>query len=164
MGEFLEFWSGLFSTELWPARWNCGQWSSFHGWLFIISDIFIWLAYFLIPLVILSFVDHSKGLRYRPVFYWFCAFITLCGFSHMLDAIIFWFPMYRFAAVIRFLTAITSIITVYVLVKEMPKIVKDLVQQSEGESQGELKAKVLTLEDELTEAYKVISHLRDQNK
>lgn len=82
----------------------------------------------------------------------------------MLDAIIFWFPMYRFAALIRFLTAITSIITVYVLVKEMPKIVKDLVQQAEGESQEELKAKVLTLEDELTEAYKVIAHLRDQNK
>ena len=53
MQEILEFFGGLFATDLWPARWNCGVWSDFHGWLYIGSDIAIWAAYFLIPFVFL---------------------------------------------------------------------------------------------------------------
>jgi len=33
-----EFFRGLFETDRWPARWHCGYWSDFHGWLYIISE------------------------------------------------------------------------------------------------------------------------------
>jgi len=37
--------TGLFDTSGFPARWNCGVWSSELGWLHIYSDLAIWAAY-----------------------------------------------------------------------------------------------------------------------
>ena len=45
MNEMLEFFQNLFEISDWPPRWVCGKWSDFHGWLYIGSDIAIWLAY-----------------------------------------------------------------------------------------------------------------------
>src|SRR4051812_21278974 len=42
--QSLEFFSGIFDTDKWPQRWQCGEWTSFHGWLYIISDLIIWLS------------------------------------------------------------------------------------------------------------------------
>jgi two-component system, chemotaxis family, sensor kinase Cph1 len=55
MNQVIDFFNNLFSTSEWPARWHCGNWTDFHGWLYIISDLMIWLAYFLIPLIILRY-------------------------------------------------------------------------------------------------------------
>ncbi|WKZ61251.1 MAG: hypothetical protein QY309_07135 [Cyclobacteriaceae bacterium] len=49
MEQVTEFIVKLFEADDWPARWVCGNWSSFHGWLYITSNIVIWLAYFVIP-------------------------------------------------------------------------------------------------------------------
>ena len=60
MSQFYDFFSGLFATGKWPARWHCGQWSEFHGWLYILSDLVIWVAYFLIPYFIFDYM-RKKG-------------------------------------------------------------------------------------------------------
>ncbi len=122
MNQVNEFFNGLFSTSEWPARWNCGYWTSFHGWIYIISDILIWTAYFLIPLVILNYLNRKKAkLRYNNAYIYFAAFILLCGATHFLDAMMFWIPMYRFNAVVRFATALVSLATLYHLVKILPQ-------------------------------------------
>jgi hypothetical protein len=36
-------------------------WSDFHGWLYIISELMIWLAYFLIPLIMLNYIFRKKA-------------------------------------------------------------------------------------------------------
>jgi hypothetical protein len=51
MDQVLEFFRKLFDTADWPPRWHCGNWTGFHGWLYIISDLLIWSAYFAIPLL-----------------------------------------------------------------------------------------------------------------
>jgi two-component system, chemotaxis family, sensor kinase Cph1 len=51
MGEFFR---NLFDTDSWPPRWQCGTWTDFHGWLYIISDLLIWGSYFTIPLIIIN--------------------------------------------------------------------------------------------------------------
>ena len=122
MNQFYEFFSGLFSTSEWPPRWNCGYWSDFHGWLYIISDLLIWVAYFLIPLIILNYLNRKKAkLRYNSAYVYFAAFILLCGATHFLDAMMFWVPMYRFNTVVRFATAFVSLATLYHLVKILPR-------------------------------------------
>lgn len=125
MQGFWEFWEGLFATNRWPARWNCGYWSDFHGWLYIISDLLIWVAYSAIPLIILYFFEKKRaGLRFPKVYFLFAAFILLCGSTHFLDAMMFWVPMYRFNAVIRFATAVVSLATAYHLVRIIPQAFK----------------------------------------
>lgn len=123
MNQVTEFFSGIFSSREWPARWHCGYWSEFHGWLYIISDLMIWLAYFLIPIIIINYFTRKKEkIRYQKVYLLFAAFILLCGTTHFVDAVMFWLPMYRLNGLIRLLTGITSLLTVYYLVKALPQL------------------------------------------
>ena len=125
MDQLFEFLKGLFDTNLWPARWHCGQWTTFHGWLYIISDLMIWLAYFLIPVIILNYFSKRKSrLKFEKVYFLFAAFILLCGITHFLDAMMFWVPVYRFNALIRFITAGVSMMTVFYLIKILPEAFK----------------------------------------
>lgn len=124
MQDIIEFFSGLLETGNWPARWFCGIWSDFHGWLYIISDIGIWLAYFFIPVILIWFIKKRPDLPFLPVFWLFGAFIILCGVTHLLDAVIFWYPVYRLSALFRFFTAIVSFITVYALIRDLPKLLE----------------------------------------
>jgi two-component system, chemotaxis family, sensor kinase Cph1 len=122
MNQVIDFFNNLFSTSEWPARWHCGNWTDFHGWLYIISDLMIWLAYFLIPLIILRYFFKKKPtIRFQAAYLWFAAFILLCGTTHFLDAMMFWIPMYRVNALVRFLAGITSLLTVYYLIKVLPE-------------------------------------------
>src|SRR6478735_9163801 len=107
MNEIREFFSTLLRIDKWPARWHCGKWTDFHGWLYIISDLMIWAAYFLIPIVLLYFVfKRRETIPFQKVYALFILFILSCGLTHLNDALMFWFPAYQLGAVILFVTAI----------------------------------------------------------
>ena len=116
MDQIIQFFSRLTDTRDWPARWFCGQWTEFHGWLYILSDLTIWLAYMAIPLILIRFVTLKKGVPMPSVFLLFGAFILLCGATHLIDAIMFWWPAYRLNALVRFLTGVVSVATVIALI------------------------------------------------
>ena len=120
MHQILEFFSKLFDSSDWPPRWHCGRWTEFHGWLYIISDLLIWSAYFTIPLVILKYVSKKQNIRFVRLYFLFAAFILACGSTHFLDAAAFWFPAYRLNGLMRFVTGVLSWITVFYLVKFLP--------------------------------------------
>jgi len=85
MKQVADFFSGLFDHSLWPARWHCGYWTDFHGWLYIISDLLVWLSYFLIPLIIINFITKKKAaLKFQTAYVYFAAFILLCVLTHFL--------------------------------------------------------------------------------
>ncbi|MEQ8925731.1 MAG: ATP-binding protein [Fulvivirga sp.] len=112
----------LLDTSLWPARWNCGIWTPEHGWLYIGSDVAIWLAYFAIPFILGFFYFRQKNeIPFRVVFLLFIGFIITCGLTHLMDAVIFWWPAYKLSAAIRFGTALVSWAAVIGLVKVMPE-------------------------------------------
>jgi two-component system, chemotaxis family, sensor kinase Cph1 len=132
-----EFFKDLFDTRLWPARWNCGVWTNLHGWLYITSDLLIWLAYFMMPIIIFSYVSKRKQvIKYSGIYLLFAAFILLCGTTHFLDAVMFWVPMYRLNTLIRIFTAIVSLLTVYYLFKIVPEAFK---QKTSIELEREIK-------------------------
>jgi len=117
-----DFFANLFDTSHWPPRWHCGTWSDFHGWLYIISDIAIWASYFLLPILLIRMVTKRKDVPFLKIFWLFGAFIILCGTTHLIDAAIFWWPVYRLSAFIRFLTAVVSVFTVIALYKVLPQM------------------------------------------
>jgi len=122
LGQVKDFFARIVSTADWPARWHCGSWTDFHGWLYIMSDLSIWAAYFAIPFLLYRIVNKRKDIPFHTIFLLFIAFILLCGTTHLVDAIIFWWPAYRLSALIRFLTGIVSIFTVYALYKAVPLV------------------------------------------
>lgn len=121
MEQVLHFFTNLFGTESWPPRWHCGEWTDFHGWLYIISDLTIWASYFAIPVILLTFLTKKKDIPLPTVFLLFISFILLCGFTHLIDASMFWWPAYRLNALVRFFTAVISVTTVLMLFKVLPE-------------------------------------------
>src|ERR1700761_5025964 len=158
MQQVTDFFKGLFDTSLWPPRWHCGQWSSFHGWLYITSDLLIFSAYFAIPIIIVRYIATRANTRFHTVYFLFAAFILLCGFTHLLDAITFWFPVYRFNALARFITGIVSWVTVFYLIKLLPvafslksaeELEQEVEQRRKAEADLQVKVKLLNEAQEI---------------
>jgi hypothetical protein len=78
----LSFLAQLFDTSDFPARWDCGVWTPAHGWLHILSDLGIWLAYVAIPCVLGFFLLLRKDTPFRAILLLFGAFILVCGATH----------------------------------------------------------------------------------
>ncbi|XZE36276.1 PAS domain S-box protein [Pirellulaceae bacterium SH501] len=114
------FVSKLFDTSSFPARWYCGTWATDVGWLHIASDVGIFTAYFAIPCVLLFFMLRKKDLPFPKVIWLFATFIMACGFGHLIEASIFWWPVYRFSGLVKCFTAIISWVTVFALIRIMP--------------------------------------------
>jgi len=135
MNDIFAFFRNLFDTEGWPARWHCGEWTGFHGWLYIISDLAIWGAYFAIPSILAAFVLRKKDVPFPRIFWLFGLFILACGTTHLVDALAFWWPAYRFNALVRFLTAVVSWGTVAALIPIVPVA---LALRTPGEMEAEI--------------------------
>jgi PAS domain S-box-containing protein len=116
-----DFFTRLFDTSDFPPRWQCGSWSAGHGWLHVLSDLGVWSAYVAIPVVLGVLAQRRRDVPFRPIFWLFGAFILACGTTHLMEAIIFWHPVYRLAGVIKLLTAVVSWATVVALVPVVPR-------------------------------------------
>jgi len=145
--DIIDFFQKLIDSSDWPPRWHCGKWTEFHGWLYIISDLLIWSAYFSIPLIIIRYISKRKDIRFIPLYFLFAAFILACGSTHLLDAIAFWIPVYRFNALVRFITGALSWTTVFYLVKNLP-VAFTLRSSKELEMEIEQRKKAETLSRE----------------
>ncbi len=117
----IEFFQKLFDETGFRPRWNCGDWSTAHGWLHILSDLGVWSAYVAIPVVLIYFLKKRRGLPFRNVFWLFGFFILACGTTHLMEAIIFWHPYYRLAGLIKLFTAVISWTTVIAMVPIIPR-------------------------------------------
>lgn len=167
MDDIAYFFTNLLGTDDWPARWHCGKWTDFHGWLYIISDLLIWAAYFAMPLVILKFIATKKYASFPRLYFLFAAFILACGLTHLVDAVAFWAPMYRLNALVLFGTAIISWVTVYYLVKILPvaftlKTAKEFEAEIEQRKIAENEVRVLNakLESMVAERTAEISYYK----
>lgn len=130
----MEFFQFLFDTAGYPARWHCGHWTPFMGWLHILSDMTIFIAYMGIPVTIIYFKNRFEYLKINYILLLFAAFIFFCGITHLNDAIIFWYPFYNFSGFIKLITAVVSILTLIVLASKMPEIILFLNEKLSSKS------------------------------
>lgn len=110
----------LFDSTGFQARWMCVGQNSGPGWLHIVADLAIFVAYVAIPGALFVFVRNRKDLAFPAIFWLFMAFILSCGITHAADTLMFWWPAYRFTGVLKAITAIVSLATVAALVRAMP--------------------------------------------
>jgi two-component system NtrC family sensor kinase len=99
----------------------CYLWNPFLVVLHVVSDIAIWLSYFVIPVVLFR-MWYRHGVK-RPkwvgwnLLMWFGAFIILCGTTHLMEVLLIWEPYYWLSGAIKAATALTSAMTVFELSK-----------------------------------------------
>lgn len=157
----------IFSTEGFPARWNCGTgWRDepWWGWFHILGDGAIWLAYMALSILIVFFAKKKRDVPFPIVFFLFGAFILLCGFTHLMDGLIFYWPAYRLASLVKLATATVSLATVVVCLRLAPialqlrgsKELDELI----NERTRELEELNRRLREEIDERTRIVRELR----
>ncbi|WON72758.1 EAL domain-containing protein [Nitrosospira sp. Is2] len=111
----------FFNQEDFIPHGHCYLWMPEVLWLHLISDAIIALAYMSIAIGLIYFVKHRTDLAYKSAFAMFGLFIMLCGFTHALNILTIWTPIYWAEGMLKAGTAFASIVTAGVLWLLIPK-------------------------------------------
>jgi chemotaxis family two-component system sensor kinase Cph1 len=112
-----------FDTLDFQPRWQSESWSAGHKWLHIGSDGLIAAAYLLIAgAFVQNYRAHPAALL-ANVFWMLGVFFLAGGLTHLMDALMFWWPAYRLTALVKAATAVISLITAGKLVSLLPTAV-----------------------------------------
>ncbi|NUM60451.1 MAG: PAS domain S-box protein, partial [Bdellovibrionaceae bacterium] len=127
---------------------HCYLWRPDILWLNVISDFLITVSYYVIPFYLIFLVKKRKDLEFNWIVVMFAVFILSCGTTHLMDIITVWNPQYAIQGVIKFCTALVSMLTAFMLAPLIPKAIR-LPSRSELDySHQQLK----TLNEKLVEA------------
>lgn len=104
--------STFFSNSDFMPHGMCYLWQPDILWTSVISDVLTALAYFSITAAVVIFVKKRKDIPYPWFFLLAGSVIFLaCGTSHLVSAIIIWEPIYGISAIVKAITAVTSVAT-----------------------------------------------------
>ncbi len=90
-------------------------------WVQLISDAIIAMAYFSIVFVLAYFLKRRSDLTFKSAFIIFGLFIMMGGFTHVLNIVEIWTPVYWVEDAIKVVTVIVAFATAVVLWPLMPK-------------------------------------------
>ncbi len=139
----------------------CLSWEPGLLWLHVASNLTIALAYFSIPFALATFVRKRIDLAFKPVFLMFALFIMSCGFTHVMEVWVLWFPNYWLDGSIKALTALLSIATAAVLWPLLPRLLKlpsPMQLQTANEAMQKEMAQRVDAEEALRRANVALEH------
>lgn len=98
---------------------RCAVWTPALVKAHIVGDLLIWVAYLIIPIVLLAFVRRRKDLPFPWMFGMFALFIVGCGFTHFFEVYTVFWPRLWLAAGVKLFTAAVSLATIFALFPTM---------------------------------------------
>src|SRR5215472_9983452 len=120
-GGTMEFLNKLFSSGDFRPHGYCYLWDANLVWLHLVSDVFIALAYFSIPITLVYFVRKRRDLPFHWMFLCFGLFIVACGSTHVMEVWTLWHATYWLSGIVKAITALASVPTAILLVQLVPK-------------------------------------------
>ncbi|MBC7999849.1 MAG: PAS domain-containing protein [Leptolyngbya sp.] len=114
-----DFWKSM--TEGFMPHGYCLGWDGPLLFVFIVGNLGIAIAYFLIPLALRFFIGKRKDLPYGYMFKMFAAFILSCGITHIVKVVTLYQPVYWLEAGLDLWTAGVSLLTAFLLFPLIPK-------------------------------------------
>jgi signal transduction histidine kinase/CheY-like chemotaxis protein len=101
--------------------------------LHFVSDGLIWLSYVAISLTLIYLERRLRKEMEIPPFQWvyiaFGTFIVACGFTHFMEIVVLWKPVYWLSGAVKVVTAVASVGTAVALPHLIPQVVS-LVQNA----------------------------------
>ena len=119
-------WHWLFSTEGFVPRAKCGPgWTPANLLLHNVSDVTIWLCYMLLSFGALILFRRWMRGDLPPKAGWsgallWCGFIFWCGLTHLMERLMFFWPAYNLAGIVKAICAVFSVCAVLWLVGLRP--------------------------------------------
>lgn len=102
----------------------CFTWSPGLLWTMVGSDVVIAVAYFSIPVALITYVRKRGDSTLNSMALLFSAFIFGCGLTHVMDAWTIWQPDYGLQAVTKAATAAVSLVTAFAIWPLIPRALK----------------------------------------
>ena len=112
---------GLIFSEQYIPHGHCYLWKPALLWLHLLSDAFIALAYYSIPLALIYFVRQRQDIPLKGILILFSLFIFSCGTTHIISIWTIWHSDYWLSGLIKAITAIISLITAFEMISTLPK-------------------------------------------
>jgi signal transduction histidine kinase len=116
----LELLKSLFAAGPFIPHGHCYLWKPDLVWLHILSDLFIALAYYSIPITLVYFIQKRQDLPFNWIFWLFSMFIVACGTTHLMEIWTLWYPTYWLSGSLKAITALVSVYTASELVRLVP--------------------------------------------
>ena len=135
----------------------CISWQPKLLFTFVVSDILSFLSYISMPVALIYYARHRHNFPYKGLFWLFSTFIVACGLTHLMDAIVLWYPLYDLSALLKAITAFVSVITAIVIWPLIPHALK-------LPSPAELKLVNEKLQDEIAQRKLIEEELRIAKK
>ena len=101
---------------------HCLLWREDLLFMTLLGDGLTFTAYFIIPILLISFVRRREDLKFNRIFLLFAAFIAFCGMTHAIGILNVWHGYYYLQGLAKLATGFVSIMTAVALWKLMPKI------------------------------------------
>lgn len=147
MSEFLQ---RLFSNGGFMPHGHCYFWQPEIIWLHVLSDSFIALAYYSIPLTLVYFIRKRRDVPFSWMFLMFGAFIVACGTTHLMEIWSIWYSTYWLSGTVKAVTAALSIATAILLVKLVPQALQLRGPAELARLNSELESRVRERTEELS--------------
>lgn len=143
MREITQIW--LFGQYI--PHGHCYLWQTPLVALHVLSDAFIALAYYLIPIFLIYFVRQRQDVPFQRILVLFSAFILSCGTTHVLAIITLWQPIYWLSGITKAITALISLYTAFSVIYLFPKILNVPSATQLSTLNQQLKKQVIEKED-----------------
>jgi PAS domain S-box-containing protein len=111
----------LFASDAFQPHGYCYQWNTGLVWLNVISDSVIALAYFTIPITLVSLIRKRRDLPFGWMFGLFATFIIACGSTHAAEVWNLWHAHYWLAGALKGITAAASLTAAVLLNRLTPQ-------------------------------------------
>lgn len=114
-----------FFDQSFADRWsgNCSGWTKELVIAHVSADLLIWLAYMVIPVLLIRLLKARKDIPFNIFFLLFAVFIVGCGLTHLMGAITAFSPYYYMDFWVKFITAIASLSTAWLFLRAYPHII-----------------------------------------
>jgi signal transduction histidine kinase len=114
---------GIFSSSNFLPHAYCYLYDQKLIALHVGSDAIIWLSYVAISCTLVYLVWRTRReIPFSWMFLAFGLFIVACGFTHFMEVVVLWKPLYWLAGDIKLLTALASVVTAIALPGLIPEV------------------------------------------
>lgn len=114
----------IFDTTDFTPGWDRPFGSPAYVWVHIIAALTIWAAFTAVPLGIAVYLIRRPDTPFPRLLWLFAAFLLLCGSTHLMNAVVYWWPAFRLSALLRLLAAVASLATMAVLFARLPQLLR----------------------------------------
>jgi len=118
----IDFLLHIFDPAEPPSAMRGGALSTATGWFHFASDMSIFFAYAVLCTLLMIYLFRQKTLPNRTAIWLILLFLLGCGITRLFAATMLYYPAFRLLLVVKVLTAVVALITVFVVARIFPAL------------------------------------------